>query len=30
MENKELLSNAVNYLNSIQFAINIDLLNFCS
>jgi hypothetical protein len=28
MENKELLYNAVNYLNSIQFAINIDLLNF--
>jgi len=28
MENKELLYNSVNYLNSIQFEINIELLDF--
>jgi len=28
IENKELLYNSVNYLNSIQFEINIDLLEF--
>jgi hypothetical protein len=28
MENKQLLYNSVNYLNSIQFEINIDLLEF--
>jgi len=28
MDNKELLYNSINYLNSIQFEINIDLLDF--
>jgi len=28
LENRELLYNSVNYLNSIQFEINIDLLDF--